>query len=136
MGTRFMDICKLGIWGIGGIGKTTIAGALLKKYSRHFEGVYFAQNVREAEKTGRLAPLRQELLSTLLNDGNAKIIPSIGLYFESKRLTRKKVLIVFWWCYASKTNRISNWRTRLVCFRESNNNNNKRQSSTYKLSGQ
>ncbi|XP_006478167.2 disease resistance protein RPV1-like isoform X1 [Citrus sinensis] len=42
------------------------------------------------------AHLRQELLSTLLNDdGNVKIIPNIGLNFESKRLTRKKVLIVF-----------------------------------------
>ncbi|KAH9725097.1 ADP-ribosyl cyclase/cyclic ADP-ribose hydrolase [Citrus sinensis] len=51
---------------------------------------------REAEKTGMSAHLRQELLSTLLNDdGNVKIIPNIGLNFESKRLTRKKVLIVF-----------------------------------------
>ncbi|KAH9781657.1 Disease resistance-like protein DSC1 [Citrus sinensis] len=90
-----MDTCKLGIWGTGGIGKTTIAGAFFSKISRRFEGSYFAHNVREAEETGKLADLRKELLSTLLNDGNMNKFPNIGLNFQSKRLTRKKVLIVF-----------------------------------------
>ncbi|XP_052294828.1 disease resistance protein RPV1-like isoform X3 [Citrus sinensis] len=90
-----MDTCKLGIWGIGGVGKTAIAGAFFSKISRRFEGSYFAHNVREAEETGKLADLRKELLSTLLNDGNMNKFPNIGLNFQSKRLTRKKVLIVF-----------------------------------------
>ena len=90
------NVCTLGIWGIGGIGKTTIAGAIFNKISRHSAGSYFANNVREAEETGRLGDLRQQLLSTLLNDGNVKSFPNIGLNFQSKRLTRKKVLIVFY----------------------------------------
>lgn len=40
------NVCKLGIWGIGGIGKTTIAGAIFNKISRHFAVSYFANNVR------------------------------------------------------------------------------------------
>lgn len=39
--------------------------------------------------------MRQQLLSTLLNDGNVKNFPNIGINFQSKRLTRKMVLIVF-----------------------------------------
>ncbi|ESR35603.1 hypothetical protein CICLE_v10018419mg, partial [Citrus x clementina] len=83
-------VCKLGIWGIGGIGKTTIARAVFNKFSRHFEGSYFALNVREAEETGRIKDLQKELLSKLLNDGNVR-----NIEFELYRLARKKVLIVF-----------------------------------------
>ncbi|KAH9778678.1 Disease resistance-like protein DSC1 [Citrus sinensis] len=93
--TGSTNVYKLGIWGIGGIGKTTIAGAIFSKISRHFAGSFFARNVREAEETGRLGDLRQQLLSTLLNDGNVKNFPNIDLNFQSKKLTRKKVLIVF-----------------------------------------
>ncbi|KAH9782230.1 ADP-ribosyl cyclase/cyclic ADP-ribose hydrolase [Citrus sinensis] len=93
--TGSAGVCKLGIWGIGGIGKTTIAGAVFNKTSRHFEGSYFAHNVREAQENGGLAHLRQQLLSTLLNDRNVKNFPNIVLNFQSKRFTRKKVLIVF-----------------------------------------
>ncbi|KAK9205284.1 hypothetical protein WN943_015551 [Citrus x changshan-huyou] len=80
----------LGIWGIGGIGKTTIADAVFNKISRHFEGSYFAQNVREAEETGGMKDLQKELLSKLLNDRNVRNIES-----QLNRLARKKVLIVF-----------------------------------------
>ncbi|XP_024042908.1 disease resistance-like protein DSC1 [Citrus clementina] len=93
--TGSAGVCKLGIWGIGGIGKTTIAGAIFSKMSNHFEGSYFAHNVREAQETGGLAHLQQQLLSTLLDDRNVKHFPYIILNFQSKRFTRKKVLIVF-----------------------------------------
>ncbi|KAH9778682.1 Disease resistance-like protein DSC1 [Citrus sinensis] len=93
--TGSTNVYKLGIWGIGGIGKTTIAGAIFNKISRHFSGSYFARNVREAEETCRLGDLRQQLLSTLLNDGNVKNFLNTDLNFQSRRLTRKKVLIVF-----------------------------------------
>ncbi|KAK9205774.1 hypothetical protein WN943_016044 [Citrus x changshan-huyou] len=45
--TGSAGVYKLGIWGIGGIGKTTITGAVFNKISRHFEGSYFAYNVKE-----------------------------------------------------------------------------------------
>ncbi|KAH9725874.1 ADP-ribosyl cyclase/cyclic ADP-ribose hydrolase [Citrus sinensis] len=93
--TGSAGVCKLGIWGIGGIGKTTIAGAIFSKMSKHFEGSYFAHNVREAQETGGLAHLRQQLLSTFLDDRNLKNFPYIILNFQSKRFSCKKVLIVF-----------------------------------------
>ncbi|KAK9224731.1 hypothetical protein WN943_009767 [Citrus x changshan-huyou] len=97
LSTGSKEVYSLGIWGIGGIGKTTIASAIFSKISTHFDGSYFIQNVREeSEKSGGLAHLRQILLSAILDDGNVSIgCPSIGLNFRSKRLSRKKVLIVF-----------------------------------------
>ncbi|KAH9722711.1 Disease resistance-like protein DSC1 [Citrus sinensis] len=89
--TGSTNVYKLGIWGIGGIGKTTIAGAIFSKISRHFAGSFFARNVREAEETGRLGDLRQQLLSALLNDGNVMNFPNIDLNFQSKKLTRKQM---------------------------------------------
>lgn len=56
LSTRSTAVCKLGIWiwGIGRIGKRTIASAIFNKTSRHFDSSYFAQNVGEAEENGRL----------------------------------------------------------------------------------
>ncbi|GAY68560.1 hypothetical protein CUMW_265110, partial [Citrus unshiu] len=41
------DVYCLGIWGIGGIGKTTIARAIFDKISSDFEGSCFLENVIE-----------------------------------------------------------------------------------------
>ncbi|KAH9648921.1 ADP-ribosyl cyclase/cyclic ADP-ribose hydrolase [Citrus sinensis] len=94
--TGSTEFNTVGIWGIGGIGKTTIASAIYSKISSHFECSYFMQNIREKSEASGLAAFRRELLSTLLDDGNMKIdIPNIGLNFERRRLSRMKVLIVF-----------------------------------------
>ncbi|XP_031267537.1 TMV resistance protein N-like isoform X2 [Pistacia vera] len=81
---------RLGIWGIGGIGKTTLAGAVFRKISKQFEACYFIQNIREeSEKSRGLNDLRQRLCSVVLGDK----YPNIGFTLERNRLGR--VLIVF-----------------------------------------
>ncbi|XP_031284806.1 TMV resistance protein N-like [Pistacia vera] len=85
-------VSKIGIWGIGGAGKTTIARVVFNKILNRFEGSYFAENVREeSEKSGRLTHLQEKLLSKILKDKD----PNLGLTFTRDRLKKKKVLIVF-----------------------------------------
>ena len=91
LGAGSKDVYALGIWGTGGIGKTTIARAIFDKISSNFEGSCFLQNVREeSQRPGGLGCLQQKLLSKLLQDGN--VIPDIALSF--RQLSRRKVLIV------------------------------------------
>ncbi|KAL5843182.1 hypothetical protein ACOSQ4_009140 [Xanthoceras sorbifolium] len=89
--------CMVGIWGIGGIGKTTVAGALFNKMFDQFEGSYFIQNVREESEKHGLIRWQQEVFSTILEDGSLNIGTSVGRRsnFIKKRLGRKKILIVF-----------------------------------------
>ncbi|KAK9200336.1 hypothetical protein WN944_015533 [Citrus x changshan-huyou] len=92
LGVESKGVYALGIWGIGGIGKTTIARAIFDKISGDFDGSCFLENVREESQIpGGLACLRQKLLSNLLKDKN--VMPYIDLNF--RRLSRVKVLIVF-----------------------------------------
>ncbi|KAH9726322.1 ADP-ribosyl cyclase/cyclic ADP-ribose hydrolase [Citrus sinensis] len=92
LGVESKCVYALGIWGISGIGKTTIARAIFDKISGDFEGSCFLENVREeSQRPGGLAYLRQKLLSNLLKDKN--VMPYIDLNF--RRLSRMKVLIVF-----------------------------------------
>ncbi|XP_031263463.1 protein SUPPRESSOR OF npr1-1, CONSTITUTIVE 1-like [Pistacia vera] len=81
------DVCRsVGIWGMGGIGKTALACALFTKISSQFESVHF-QNVGEkSEKC-----LGEELLSAILEDRWAVLEST----FTKSRFHNKKVLIVF-----------------------------------------
>ena len=57
------DVRMVGIHGLGGIGKTTIAKAIYNRIFEHFEGSCFLEDVREKSKTNDgMIQLQEKLL--------------------------------------------------------------------------
>ncbi|KAK7286565.1 hypothetical protein RJT34_21646 [Clitoria ternatea] len=89
------EVLMIGIWGMGGIGKTTLATALHVNLYSEFEGHCFLANVREQSEKYGLDALRNKLFSELLEEENLRVnVPKIQFQFVARRLRRKKVFIV------------------------------------------
>ncbi|CAJ2640046.1 unnamed protein product [Trifolium pratense] len=84
----------LGIWGMGGIGKTTLAKALYAKHYSQFEGRCFLNVKDESNKYG-LNVVHNKFISTLLEEDNLRSdAPYLEAPFSARRIARKKVFIV------------------------------------------
>ncbi|XP_059285761.1 TMV resistance protein N-like [Lycium ferocissimum] len=87
------DVRSIGIWGMGGIGKTEIARVLYQRYRHRFEAACFL-GVGTLYKTNGLTWLVQVVICKLLGENMTLTSEHEGVIILENMLRRKKVLFI------------------------------------------
>ncbi|XP_054811511.1 disease resistance protein RPV1-like isoform X2 [Prosopis cineraria] len=87
------EACIVGICGMGGAGKSTLAKVVFHKLKSQFGAFSLVENVRERLARIGLDKLQEECLKELLNDDDINAF-DIKSTFVKSRLQRKKILLV------------------------------------------
>ncbi|XP_034674470.1 disease resistance protein RUN1-like [Vitis riparia] len=89
------DVRMIGIHGIAGIGKTTLAKGIYNQIAHQFEGASFLSNVSEVERHRGSLKLQRQLLADILRKKIARISNiDEGISLIKKTLCSRKVLII------------------------------------------
>ncbi|WCJ30635.1 Disease resistance protein (TIR-NBS-LRR class) family [Euphorbia peplus] len=95
MFTELEDTRIVGIYGMGGIGKSTIAKEVFNSLLYKFDSSCFLDNVREVSQSRGIAYLQRQLLTEILRTKHEKIENvDRGLDLIIQNLSQKKVLLV------------------------------------------
>ncbi|XP_024959110.1 TMV resistance protein N-like isoform X5 [Cynara cardunculus var. scolymus] len=88
------EVRMVGICGMGGIGKTTIARALFRRISYEYDGSSFVKGVRENSKKG-ICSLQQQILKDVLATHHESLIedPEDGAELIQTRFCNKKYFV-------------------------------------------
>ena len=85
------EVRFIGIWAMGGMGKSTLASVVYRMVSKEFEACCFIDNVRKKD----LFSLQKDLISQILKETNLNIQNKLDREHMIKKMLRhKKVLLV------------------------------------------
>ena len=90
------DVRLVGIHGLGGVGKTTIAKAIYNKITNYFELSCFLEDVKEKSRTNDDIIKLQEMLLSKISQGTYVKVDSVpkGIIMIKERLWHTRLLLI------------------------------------------